>query len=168
MNDPFKWLPTSAADISSHLGLVCGVIGFVIAIIQIRKARSAADSAAQAAEEAKNKIGAFDSLQDLTEVQSLIHQIKASVVSDIAPSLLAERCEKTRRLLIRLRAKFEPQEGSQPVFQSTIVVLKQLEDRLMVPGKVDDAPFEPSSHYSDLNDHFDKITEFLARLRSSL
>jgi hypothetical protein len=105
-------------------------------------------------------------VQDLTEVQSLIHQIKGSITGKTPPALLADRCDRARRILIRIRAQFDDtQKDTQQILQDTIVTLKRLEEGTMKAGISEGQPFDSKNFYGPLNDQMDKVTELLAHYK---
>ncbi len=151
------------AAYATFAGLAVGIVGFIYTILQIRRAQSAAEAASAAARSARESILRLDSIQDLTEVQALLHQLKVSVVTSVEPTLLADRCDRTRRVLIRLRKQMTGHQNSDQIIQSSIFTFKQLENRLMTPQSKQ--RFDPSTHYTTLNEQLDSITELLVSFK---
>lgn len=67
---------STLADWSSLIGLLVGIVGFSIAIIQIRQTKSAADAATNAATQARNAIARMSAIEACSAAVQQMEDIK--------------------------------------------------------------------------------------------
>jgi hypothetical protein len=165
---PFKWPPGSLADVSTHIGLVVGIVGFALTIWQLSKTKTAAIAAQTAADNARKEIHRLDSIIGLNEIEGLISEIKSTLLNTAAHPHIPEKCARTRRTLQKVRAYDELKDAeSQKIFQDAVFMLRQFEDEMATSQIQMKKKPNFSSYYSDLNKHLDSVIELFNKLKKA-
>lgn len=151
-------------DLSSMLGVLISVVGFVVTVWNVLRSKAAAVQAREAAEEARRAVGYADVLAKVPRAVSLIEEIKR-LHREQSMSLLVERYAHLRTTLIEVAASIDTLTSSENwLLQKAIQQLETMEgvaDRYLQQG-------HGNLDVTSLNEYLNRLSRGLIEMQVSL
>ena len=152
-------------NVSSLLGLLVSLVGFVLTLWNVSKSRKAAEEARQSADNARSEIRRTDTMIDLAAAGTAMEEIKR-LQRQSAWALLPDRYSALHTALTAIRSsRTLLSEEHKALLLGAIQQFRAIEhkiDRALASGKTDtDMP----GLNKVVSQQMDKVTEILACLR---
>ena len=153
-------------DWSSVLGLIVGIVGFMITIITIFKVKSASEQGKIAAEQARDQIKHVDTISELSSIISFLSEVKWLQRHD-GWEVLPEKYSRIRCSLIVIKTgnKAISEIQSQSI-QGTIQILAQIEKKIEESMAADSIPNNIARLNTTISKQIDKLQQILSEIKS--
>jgi hypothetical protein len=156
---------TGIGDWSSVLGLIIGIIGFIITIYTVIRAKSASEQASLAAQEARDQMRHIDTISEISLIIASLSEVKW-LHRNNGWEVLQDRYSKIRCSLIVIKTSNKTlTDDHKKAIQGTIQIITQIEKKVEQAISENSIPTEIAQFNTAISKQIDKLQQILVEIK---
>ena len=155
-------------EIASVLGLLVGIVGFIITVKNVRASRRAAENAEKISDKVRNDLIKSDTVAHFSIAISAMDEIKR-LAREKAWEILPDRCSGLRKSLVSIKASNPQLENlSKKRLQSAIQNFASLEDQFEKSMAAGSDPADVPQINKLISHQIDSLQELLVQIKNRI